>query len=139
VRRFGDVIQMLQVPQLERVIEPESLDCTQVIRQDKEAPYCDAPDSQILIMGDSFLRIYEQDEPGSAGLIAHLARELQQPLTSIVNDGGASTLVRQELSRRPKLLANKTLVIWEFVERDIGQGTEGWQIVPLAPSKIGSR
>jgi hypothetical protein len=82
-------------------------------------------------MGDSFLRIYEQDEPGSAGLIAHLARELKQPLASIVNDGGASTLVRQDLARRPRLLANKGLVIWEFVERDIRDGTEGWQAVPL--------
>ena len=59
------------------------------------------PESEVLILGDSFLRIYEQDEPGSAGFIAHLARELGQPLTSIVNDGGASTLVRQELARRP--------------------------------------
>ena len=53
---------------------------------------------------------------------------------SIVNDGGASTLVRQDLTRRPRLLANKTLVIWEFVERDILDGTEGWQIIPLPKS-----
>jgi hypothetical protein len=139
VRRLGDLIQMLQVPQLERVIEPEAVDCAQVVRRDTGALYRDAPDSQVLILGDSFLRIYERDEPGSAGFIAHLARELRQPLTSLVNDGGASTLVRQELSRRPKLLANKRLVIWEFVERDIGQGTEGWQIVPLTSPRIQSR
>ena len=50
-----------------------------------------------------------------------------------MNDGGASTLVRQELARRPQLLAGKTLVIWEFVERDIGYGTEGWQVLPAEP------
>ena len=71
------------------------------------------------------------DEPGSAGLIAHLARLLDQPLASIVNDGGASTLVRQELARKPELLDGKTLVIWEFIERDIRFGLQGWQHVPL--------
>jgi len=38
----------------------------------------------------------------AAGVIAHLARALGRPLTRIVNDGGASTLVRQELFRRPE-------------------------------------
>jgi len=109
----------------------EEILCNQVIRRDNGALYQDESDSEILVMGDSCLRVYEQDEPGGAGFVAHLARELRQPVTSIVNDGGASTLVRQELYRRPELLATKRLVIWEFVERDIRFGTEGWQLVPL--------
>jgi len=83
------------------------------------------------VLGDSFLRIYSQDEPGAAGFVAHLARELGFPLSSIVNDGGASTLVRQQFSRNPTLLANKKVIVWEFVERNIRFGAEGWQIVPL--------
>ena len=134
VRRLGDVIRMLQVPQIEQNIAPEDIPCQQIVRQDDQSPYQDDPDAGILILGDSFLRIYEQDEPRSAGFIAGLARELWQPVASIVNDGGASTLVRQELHRRPRLLVNKKLVIWEFVERDIRLGTEGWQAVPLPPS-----
>jgi len=55
------------------------------------------------------------------------------PLTSLVNDGGASILVRRELYRHPALLKNKQVVVWEFVELDIRLGTEGWQIVPLPP------
>ncbi len=131
VRRLGDLVQMLQVPHIERALEPESLECLQVLESATGTPYHDSPASDVLILGDSFLRIFEDDEPGSAGLIAHLARELGQPLTTIVNDGGASTLVRQALSRRPALLLLKRLVIWEFAERDIRFGTEGWQIVPL--------
>jgi hypothetical protein len=84
------------------------------------------------VLADSFLRMYQQDEPRSAGFIAHLAKELKQPLASLVNDGGASTLVRQELHRRPELLKHKRVVVWEFVERDIRLGTEGWQHVPLS-------
>ncbi|HOW66296.1 MAG TPA: hypothetical protein P5186_15025 [Candidatus Paceibacterota bacterium] len=131
VRRLGDLIRMLQLPQIEPAIQPELVLCGQIIRQDTQQTYHDSPDAEILVLGDSFLRIYEQDEPQSAGFLAHLARELGQPLASIVNDGGASTLVRQELHRRPHLLARKKMVLWEFVERDIRLGTEGWQVVPL--------
>jgi hypothetical protein len=131
VQRVGDVLRMLQSPRLERAIGTELVACEQVVRHDDGRPYRDAPDARVLVLGDSFLRIYEQDEPGSAGFVAHLGRALDQPLASIINDGGASTLVRQELHRRGRLLAGKTLVIWEFVERDIRDGAEGWQVIPL--------
>jgi hypothetical protein len=139
VSRLGDLVEMLQVPQIERVVEPESLACLQVVGPGTATPYRDAQESDVLILGDSFLRIYQKDEPGAAGFIAHLARELGRPLTSIVNDGGASTLVRQELARRPNLLLNKKLVIWEFAERDIRDGTGGWKIVPLIRAKAPPR
>jgi len=138
VCRRGDIIGMLQVPQIEQDIIPEAIPCQQIVRRDEQSPYRDDPDAEILILGDSFLRIYEQDEPRSAGFLAHLAYELRQPVTSIVNDGGASTLVRQELFRRPRLFINKKLVIWEFVERDIRFGAEGWQPVPL-PAGVARR
>jgi lysophospholipase L1-like esterase len=131
IQRLGDLIEMLQSSQLERIIAPQRLACPRVVRRESASPYRDAPDAQVLVLGDSFLRIYEQDEPGSAGFVANLARQLEQPLASIISDGGASTLVRQELCRRPGLLKNKQVVIWEFVERDIRLGTEGWQVVPL--------
>jgi hypothetical protein len=134
VQRDGDILRMLQVPQLEREAVPEIVTCREIVRLDTREPYRDDSDSEILVLGDSFLRIYQQDEPGAAGFIAHLAKELRQPVTSIVNDGGASTLVRQELNRRPAWLAGKKLVIWEFVERDVRLGTEGWQAVALPSS-----
>jgi hypothetical protein len=59
-------------------------------------------------------------------------------LTAIVNDGGASTLVRQELAHRPALLLHKKLVIWEFAEREIRYATDGWQVVSLARAGSGS-
>jgi len=133
IRRLGDIIRMARAPALEKRIAPESVDCLQVIDPRTGKPYRDEDDAQVLVLGDSFLRIYESDEPGAAGFISHLARCLKRPIASIVNDGGASTLVRQTLSRRPELLENKKVVIWEFVERDIRFGTEGWQPVNLPP------
>jgi len=139
IQRHGDILRMIQVPQIERQFEPEQIHCTRVINSATNQPYQDDPNSEILVLGDSFLRIYSQDEPGAAGFVEHLAYELGFALTSIVNDGGASTLVRQQLSRNPRLLANKKVVVWEFVERDIRFGAEGWQIVPLTGIRSQSR
>ena len=131
VKRLGNVLRMLQAPRIERCSIAETIPCMQVLGSDSALPYRDYPESEVLVLGDSFLRIYQQDEPGASGFIAHLAKELRRPLASIVNDGGASTLVRQELCRRPALLRHKRVVVWEFVERDIRLGMEGWQRVPL--------
>jgi hypothetical protein len=133
VQRVGDVLRMLQIPSLETRVKPEKIVCSQVLQTSEGKVYADSKDSEVLVLGDSFLRIFEQDEPGAAGFIAHLAHKLQQPVTSLISDGGASTLVRQELFRRPALLKGKKVVLWEFVERDIRFGTEGWQRVPLPP------
>jgi hypothetical protein len=131
IKRHGDILEMMQTPQLKHHFAPEPVHCIKVFDADTDQAYTDNPDSPVLVLGDSFLRIYQSDEPGSAGFIAHLAAELGFDLASIVSDGGASTLVRQALYRKPALLANKKLVIWEFVERDIRFGTEGWQEIPL--------
>jgi len=131
VSRHGDVVQMIRNPWIERLFPAEEMVCSQVLSADRREPYRDDPGSPVLVLGDSFLRIYQGDEPRSAGFIAHLARELALPIASLVNDGGASTLVRQELYRKPALLAGKRIVVWQFVERDLRFGTEGWQKIPL--------
>ena len=135
VERVGDILRMLRLPQFENSSTSKPIVCEQVLRADTHEMYRDSADSQVLVLGDSFLRIFQQDEPGAAGFVAHLARKLRQPVASIINDGGASTLVRQELNRRPNLLANKKVVVWEFVERDIRLGTEGWQKIRLPENK----
>lgn len=133
IDRHGDVVRMLRSPPIEKAVMPETVSCIQVLDRQNGAPFRDDPSADVLVLGDSFLRVFEQDEPGSAGFVAHLAKELNRPVAALVADGGASTLVRQELYRRPALLDRKRVVIWEFVERDIRLGTEGWAIVPLPP------
>jgi hypothetical protein len=132
VQRLGDIVHMLQVPMVERNLNPESISSVQVIRYDDNQPYKDGVEGEVLVLGDSFMRIYQQDSPTSAGFIAHLAKDLKQPMMSLVNDGGGSTLVREELTARPIFLQNKKVVLWEFVERDIGLGIKGWARTRLA-------
>jgi SGNH hydrolase-like domain, acetyltransferase AlgX len=133
VHELGDLVRMIRSPQIEARLRPQSIAAEQVVRRDTDAVFADDPSPEVLVLGDSFLRVYERDPPGGAGFVAHLALALGCPVGSIISDGGASTLVRQALFRRPKFLARTRVVVWEFVERDIRLGTEGWQIVPLPP------
>lgn len=145
VMRSGDIAEMTKLSALKfRMLgtsfPAEAATCYQVykIERDEGGAVVDKTlyrdsfkGSEILVLGDSFSRIYQTDEPKSAGWIAHLAMELRQPVASLVNDGGASTLVRQMLSRKPALLKGKKLVVWEIVERDFRFGAEGWKNVAL--------
>ncbi|MCU0660837.1 MAG: hypothetical protein MUC50_00755 [Myxococcota bacterium] len=133
VSRQGDIATMTQIPYIEKLVEAEAVEVDQVLERATLALYADDPSSPVLVLGDSFSRIFQTDEPGSAGFIALLARELGMPVSSIVNDGGASTLVRQELARNLSSLNAKKIVVWEFVERDIRFGMRGWQEVRLLP------
>ena len=145
VGRTGDIAEMCDLPAMTKrlgrgTFPAESVVCNRVYKVTRDSsgavidrtPYKDDyKNANILILGDSFSRIFETDQPKSAGWIAHLAREIGQPVASIVNDGGASTLVRQSLARKPGLLKNKKLVVWEVVERDFRFGEQGWKGVAL--------
>jgi hypothetical protein len=131
VERWGDVAEMTKVPARRKIWKTEPVTARQVIDLKTGQPYRDEPESDILWLGDSFSRIYQTDDPGSAGIVAHVAHRLNRPLASIVNDGGASTVVRQQLARKGDLLQGKKLVVWTFVERDLRFGSKGWQLEEL--------
>jgi hypothetical protein len=174
MRRYGDILAMMQLGDLRSGrYYPESV-CHQVLdetygplmpsRSDRPGTYRHPSHAaNILVLGDSFSRIYQATEPkamgeiidpdplppnsnvagrsdnpyaplpGSAGFISHLALDLQTPIDYIVSNGGASTDVRRKLSVYPEILAGKRLVIWEFAERDVLLTSGGWQAVPLPP------
>ena len=71
----GDLVAMLQSPEIERGVAPEAILAQQVVGASGE-PIRSSLESPVLLLGDSFLRIFESDVPGSAGLPAHLALEL---------------------------------------------------------------
>jgi hypothetical protein len=145
VARSGDIGEMTTLPavQLRTLLLSfplENTTCYPVYRIDRDDTGAvasrtlyedDFQRSDILVLGDSFSRIYQTDEPFGAGWIAHLAREIGRPVASLVNDGGASTLVRKSLARKKNMLRRKKLVIWQFVERDFRFGSEGWKNVNL--------
>ena len=171
VQRWGDLLDMMQIPGLRGTYAPETALCLQVLDpalgpmvprpSDRPGTYCyPGQQASVLVLGDSFCRIYQYPEPqslgelppaaavarsaefgakrllpGSAGFISHLALALKSPVDAIVSDGGAATDVRRKLSTNPEILEGKQVVLWEFVERDIALGAQGWEDVPL-PKKL---
>jgi hypothetical protein len=130
VARRPDIPRMSRLPGEATAFPPEHTIAYRIFDEEGE-PYADSDEAQILLLGDSFSRIYQTDEPEAAGLIANLAYEMHTPLSSIVNDGGASTLVRQELVRNLEILDGKRIVIWAFAERDLRFGMKGWEKIVL--------
>jgi hypothetical protein len=169
IARWGDVLDMMQIPGLRDAFSSQTIECLQVLDPalgplvptpaDRPGTYrYPAQQASVLVLGDSFCRIYQYPEPqslgefpgaagrrgetgakrllpGSAGFVSHLALALQSPVDAIVSDGGASTDVRRRLSTNPEILEGKKVVIWQFVERDIALGSPGWEDVPL-PVKL---
>jgi hypothetical protein len=170
VRRWGDVLEMMQIPGVRGTFGAEEVQCQQVVdptlgplmptASERPGVYrYPGQKASVLVLGDSFSRIYQYAEPqslgevtgavahtkpeqgtkrllpGSAGFVSHLALALQAPVDAIYSDGGASTDVRRKLSTNPEILEGKQVVVWEFVERDIALGREGWEPVPL-PAKL---
>ncbi|MEI7730308.1 MAG: hypothetical protein WCO56_12095 [Verrucomicrobiota bacterium] len=175
VNRYGDIIDMMQVPGLQHEFAPELVECEQVLdpalgplvpsASDRPGAFkFPAQKAQVLVLGDSFCRIYQLAEPqslgerverptaaeatdrkgetatkkllpGSAGFISHLALALKAPVDAIVSDGGASTDVRRKLSMNAEILEGKQVVVWEIVERDFALGRAGWEDVPL-PARL---
>jgi hypothetical protein len=170
VERFGDVLQMIQIPGMEDYFSGQTVQCRQITdtvigpmvprpgsREGgfMNAHFKDTPwEPSILLLGDSFSRIYQTPEPqslgramqspsqsagskcllpGSAGFASLLAEAMKSPVDYILADGGAATDVRRKLSVYGDILENKKVVLWEFTERDVGLGRNGWQDVELPP------
>jgi len=174
VRRYGDILEMIVPPSRQDHTPYEDVECRQVLdptgrgmtSSESERPGTyryPGGGASVLVLGDSFCRIYQEREPrslgqlvdpagdteggnihadktaarllpGSAGFPSQLALSLVAPVDYIVSDGGASTDVRRTLATDPEILEGKKVVVWEFVERDIQLGKSGWLDVPLPPA-----
>lgn len=130
VERWGDLCEMSNLPRRREIWSTERVAIPQVTDSAGNL-YADSDSAAVLWLGDSYSRIYQTDAPRAAGIIAQVALRLGQPLSSVVNDGGASTVVRQKLSRKPELLRHAKVVVWEFVERDVRFGDKGWSLEKL--------
>lgn len=130
VERWGDICEMTALPRRHGIWKTESVTMARVF-DSSNAPYTDSDSAVILWLGDSYSRIYQTDAPKAAGIIAQVALRTGQPIASVVNDGGASTVVRRKLLQKPGLLKHAKVVVWEFVERDIRFGADGWALEKL--------
>lgn len=111
--------------------EPRPEVVTQVTDAQGKAVSPRPGEAEVLLIGDSFSRIFEVGDGPGAGLRSQLARRLGRPVALVQQDGGGATLVRQELARRPEWLRSVKVVVWEFAERDLTSPDAEWSPVEL--------
>lgn len=110
--------------------------------------------SPIMLLGDSFVNIYDDPSLGfenpeqpaeriHAGFAQHLSQQLQQSLDVIAMNGKGSTGVRRELAKRyDDEVRSKKLVIWVIAARDLllsksaaREANIEWEAVKFNPNK----
>jgi hypothetical protein len=102
-----------------------------------------SPDSDILVMGDSFVNIYSHGGywGKGAGFAAQLSYYLQRPIDLIAIDRGAMNKTRRALQLDMQggrdRLAGKKLVIYEVASRYLMD--RNWQKIELPPAKFQPR
>jgi hypothetical protein len=118
----ADLLHLLGLPPNQKLFQADVRPAFVVTRANGTAMGVDK-DADVLLLGDSFSGLY--DDAG-AGMAQHLARGLGRPVDviSVPNGGswGARFNLVAEMRAGHDRLANKKLVIYEFVDRDLSFG-----------------
>lgn len=137
-RRVGDLVDMLALPKGQSLYVPEEVAVTQIIDQATNRPVAPDPESDVVLLGDSFTNIYSDPGLGwgeGAGFAAHLGMALGRRLQVVAYNGAAATGARQEFLRteQARRLYSKKLLIYEFTIHDLTAAN--WRPLPLPPQK----
>ena len=90
-------------------------------------PYDDVDASSILLIGDSYLGVYQKVPPRATGFSAHLAASLGTPVSVVMGWGGGPEAPRKLASRGPDALKGRRLVVWIMSVRDLFRFPGGWK------------
>lgn len=125
----GDLVGMLGEGSGKESFTPESALLEPVIETETGALLPFSPDASIVILGDSFVNIFEDPGLGfseegetriGAGFASHLSRVLGESVELIASNGGGATTVRksfaQSLATRE---SDPDTVIWVLSARDL--------------------
>jgi alginate O-acetyltransferase complex protein AlgJ len=135
--RHGDLYYMLDLPGWSEAFPECTVTTEQVIDPSTGGPVSrDNPDSEVVLLGDSFSNVYsteEKDERGmkwgtGAGFGEHLMKELGRPIQVIAVNGGAPTATRKLLNKKTGVTGKK-LVIWSFATRELITPDTEWELV----------
>jgi alginate O-acetyltransferase complex protein AlgJ len=129
---------MLQIPE-GAVFEPMAIETDAVRDPLARAPFVPEPSAPILLLGDSFTRVFSDPSLGlgeHAGLAEQLAAELRTAVDVIAIAGGSALAVREAVARRG--LDGKELVVWQLSMRDLAGDPSLWRTVTLGSERAAS-
>jgi alginate O-acetyltransferase complex protein AlgJ len=100
----------------------------QIIHADSTL-YKDQKGSPVLLIGDSFLGVFQRTGCKSAGVSAHIAYNLGLPVQVTMSYGGGADMVgRIERLGREGLKSTK-LVVWMMTARDLYDYYDAWKVL----------
>ncbi len=121
----GDLVGMLDLGDAGESLFPAE----QVVLRRPVPPGRDSDDAEVVLLGDSFVNIFEDPELGfgtegeesiGAGFASHLAGALGKPVHPIAINGGGATAVREAFAvLPPERLARVETVVWVVSARDV--------------------
>ena len=125
----GDLVGMLGSAK-DLPFHPETVTLSQILDGESgEKIFPSNPESPVVLLGDSFVNIYEDPslgfgEPGEdwigAGLAAHLANQLGYAAHVFAVNGDGATGSRRVFASMPNnIVRTKKLVVWVLAERDL--------------------
>lgn len=122
---LGDLHERL-APARKAAYGPETVAGRKLFSPDG-TPWEDADTSSILLVGDSYLGVYQKVGPRGAGLPSLLAGDLRLPVTTIMGWGGGPEAPRKLAARGPETLRGRRLVVWVMSVRDLFRFPGGWK------------
>jgi len=134
VRNAGDLVGMLDLPKTSSLFPEEEVGIRP--RQGSDGGHWTPdPSSPILLLGDSFARIYSAADlhwGRDAGLAERLSEHLGHDIDVLAINAGGSSSVRQSLARSIGRLDGKKVLLYEFSMRELAGGD--WKLIPLPRS-----
>lgn len=89
-------------------------------------PWDDAETGPVLLLGDSYLGVYQKVPPRAAGFSSHLASQLKVPVSVVMGWGGGPEAPKKLAARGPSALKGRRLVVWIMSVRDLYRFPGGW-------------
>lgn len=131
----GDIATMLKLPEDSTLFPRETVTLQQVQPVDG-VDSGETEQSEILLLGDSFVNIYSAKELGwgeRAGLAEQLEFYLQRPVDRLARNDNASyatrEMLRDAVAQGQQPLESKKVVIWEFAVRELASGN--WKVLDI--------
>jgi alginate O-acetyltransferase complex protein AlgJ len=128
ISHAGDLAVMLAPESASDFGWQESIE-HQVVVDGADTPWAPDPAARVLLLGDSFVNIYDQEAMGwgsHGGLAAWITMALQEPVDTLTQNGDGAHATRQRLrqalQRNPQRLAGKEVLIFAFAARELSVG-----------------
>ena len=130
----GDLVNILKMTRTQKLYTREFVTIRKIVDERTGKLMQPDPESDVLLIGDSFTNIYSQPGMGwggGAGFAEQLGYRLGRPLDVIALNGGGAWRARFELARPENAgrLGWKKLIIYEFAIHNLAG--ENWKVVPM--------